>query len=179
MTNEDAQIQAWARLCEEEYAATVVHEDMDEEAIVGMFQAERAIVSEMGEIGTMREPHFYTVSVRSNEGMTPHFHVYDKQGRVRGRRSRKRNGTHSCIQILQNKYFKHGVYTDELDSGVQQALDSFMRAVRKAEEHDEGIGKTNYQYAVSQWNEQNRTKGKPNWINPNTASKPDYTNISN
>lgn len=164
---------------ENEDVTSMIHEDMDDETIVGMFQTDENMVSEMGEVGTIKEPHFYTVSVRSNEGMTPHFHVYDKQGRVRGRRSKKNKGTHACVQILQNKYFKHGVYTDELDSDIQQALDSFMKSVRKEEEHDEGVGKTNFQYTVSQWNEQNQTKGKPNWINPNTTQKPDYTTITN
>jgi len=154
--------------------ASLIHEETDEDYVVGTFLVKN-ILSEMGsKIGTITSPHRYAVVIRSNEGMTPHFHVYDKEGR----NSKGRKGTHACVQITKNMYFKHGCHKDELDANTRDALDSFMREMRTEDSHSSGIGLTNFVHTINEWNEQNGLKkGMPNWIDKNITTKPDYTTI--
>lgn len=168
------QIEKWADLCErEEYGH--VHEDMDDGTIIGSFDVE-APLTEMGEIGRLQEPRKYYVYVRSNEGMKPHFHVFDNEGRNR-KRNRK-NGFHTCVEILKNSYFKHGPYTDDMDQKTRDALDSFMGEVRTGEKYISDLGKTNFFHTVAQWDENNApSREMPNFVDPETIEKPDYANL--
>ena len=152
----------------------LIHEEADEDCVIGTFLV-KEILSEMGnKIGTITTPHEYAVVIRSNEGMTPHFHVYDKEGRD----SKGRKGTHACVQITDNTYFKHGCYQGELDPKARKALNDFMCETRTEDDHSSGVGLTNFVHTINEWNEQNGLKrGMPNWVDKDTTKKPDYTKI--
>ena len=164
----------WFSLHDSNGEVSLIHEEADEDYVIGTFQVKK-VLSEMGsKIGTITSPHMYAVVIRSNEGMTSHFHVYDKEGRD----SRGRKGTHACVQIKDNVYFKHGCYSDELDAKIREALDNFMNEIRTEDEHSSGVGLTNFVHTINEWNEQNGLKkGMPNWVDKDTTKKPDYTTI--
>ena len=165
----------WIPLDEKSDGKSLMHEDVDYGAIIGRFKVEENMLSE-GKVGTIEFPHYYTVCVMDREGMIPHFHIYDKEGRKK--KKQKEPGIHSCVEILRNKYFIHGKHQDKLDKKIQEALDAFMRTTRTEEKYEIAVGKTNYQYTIAQWNEENETRGKPNWINSSTTPQPDYTSIT-
>ena len=164
----------WFSLQESDDDVSFIHEETDEDCIIGTFLV-KEILSEMGnKIGTIKTPHEYIVVIRSNEGMIPHFHIYDKAGRD----SKGRKGIHACVQIRDNMYFKHGCYNGELDADARKALDDFMNEIRTADEHSSGVGLTNFVHTINEWNEQNSLKkGMKNWVDKDTTTKPNYTII--
>ena len=161
------------KVCED---LSYIHEDTDADYVVGTFFV-KPMLTEMGDkIGIISSPHLYYVVINSNEGMTPHFHIYNKQGKNPNRR--EKGGVHACVQIKDNIYFKHGQYQDELQPDIREALDKFMSTIRTEEDHSSGLGVTNFIHTINEWNEQNDLrKGMPNWVDKNKISKPDYTTI--
>lgn len=104
----------------------------------------------------------------------PHFHVYDKDGDpVEG--SGKR-GVHVCVEIRKNLYCTHGPGTGMLDQEGREALDRFMREVRRRGEHCCDVGKTNFFHTAAEWNDNNAPESPSNWIDPEMA-QPDYRTI--
>lgn len=164
----------WFVIHDSEGEKSLIHEETDDDYIVGTFLI-KEIISEMGDqIGVITRPHEYFVAVKSNEGMTPHFHIYDAEGR----NPNSDKGTHACVQILDNMYFDHGCYNGRLDAKMRKALNVFMDEIRTEDEHSSGIGLTNFVHTINEWNEQNRLrKGMPNWVDKALVNKPDYTKI--
>ena len=164
----------WFPLHDSNDEVSLIHEETDEDYVVGTFLV-KEILSEMGsKIGTITTPHKYAVVIRSNEGMTAHFHIFDQEGRD----SKGRKGIHACVQIRDNMYFKHGSYVGELDAKTRKALNDFMGEIRTEDEHSSGIGLTNFVHTINEWNEQNGLKkGMKNWVDKDTTKKPDYTTI--
>lgn len=177
-------IEYWANLiCESDQEACVseselnfIHEDSDEDFVIGTFVVNDKLISEH-EIGKFGGHHTYTVAVRKNEGMLPHFHVYDADGEHRKENSSDKKGTHTCVKLRTNEYFKHGAYQDNLNRRTRKALDKFLRETRSAKRHSIGVGQTNFVCAINVWNDQNHTYGKPNWVDPDNTVQPDYTTI--
>lgn len=164
----------WFVIHDSEDEKSLIHEETDEDYIVGTFLVKNVLLEMGSKIGTITSPHKYAVVIRSDEGMTPHFHVYDKEGR----NSKGRKGTHACVQITKNMYFKHGCYKGELDAKTREALDNFMNEMRTEDSHSSGVGLTNFVHTINEWNEQNGlNKGMPNWVDKTTTIKPDYTTI--
>lgn len=153
-----------------------INEDSDEDFVIGTFVVNDKIISEL-EIGKLGGHHTYTVAVRKNEGMQPHFHVYDADGEHRKENTADKKGTHTCVKLRTNEYFKHGAYQDSLDRRTRKALDKFLRETRNARRHSIGVGQTNFVCAINVWNDQNHTYGKPNWVDPDNTVQPDYTTI--
>jgi len=164
-------INLWASLCEGEEGTT----DIDMGTIIGTFTVTKGSVNEMGSVGRITYPHQYLVYIHPNEGMTPHFHVFDKAGMHRSKV--KHDGFHTCVEIKQNRYFKHDAYTDDLDKDSMEALDNFMGTIRT-----KGLnqGKSNFIHTIMEWNANNTDddETKPNWVDPDTTEKPDYTKIT-
>jgi len=152
-------------------------ENIDMGDVIGTFVVEEETVNEMGSIGEIRIPHLYYVYIHPNEGANPHFHVFDKAGMHRNKKSTKgKKGFHTCVAIKCNKYFKHGPYTDDLDRDMMSALDKFMGSVRTDEDKPD-VGLTNFVHTIKQWNANNAPKGTPGWVDTN-IEKPDYTIVS-
>ena len=95
---------------------------------IGTFSVDENTITEMGSIGQFDASHLFTVYIHPDEGMTPHFHVFDKEGKDKKKSTDP--GRHTCVEIRQNKYFKHGAYADSLDGKTRKALDRFMRGIR-------------------------------------------------
>ena len=164
----------WFVIHDSEEEKSLIHEETDEDYVVGTFLVKN-VLSEMGsKIGTITSPHKYAVVIRSDEGMTPHFHVFDKAGMHRSKA--KHDGFHTCVEIRQNRYFKHDAYTDDLDKEAMAALDTFMGTIRT-----KGLnqGKSNFIHTIMEWNANNTEDDEtsPNWVDPGTTEKPDYTKI--
>lgn len=174
--NIDEHIKHWANLCESNNEETAhIHEDIDDGSIIGFFSVNNPI-TEMGSIGTLEGSHRYFVYIRSFEREIPHFHVYDIDGKDKKKGDKK--GTHTCIQISKNWYWKHGNYVDDLDKKTREQLDKFLAEVRTEDKYSSGVGKTNFVHTIEQWNDNNALdRNSPNWVNPQTTEKPDYTTL--
>ena len=159
-------IEYWASLCESEE---------NDGTFIGSFTVDEKQLNEMARIGSISYPHQFFVYIRSNEGMKPHFHVFDKAGMHRS--ETHNDGFHTCVEIRSNTYFKHGAYTDNFDKESMKALDNFMNEVRTKPKYRTDIGMTNYQHTVNEWDDNNADEGNPNWVDPDSTEKPDYTNI--
>ena len=137
--------------------------DMDDGTIIGSFM--------VGDEGCR-----LTVYIRSNEKMTPHFHVFDKAGMYRTQAHK--GGFHTCVEIETSRYFKHDVYMDNLDKASMSVLDAFMRERRTSPKYNSGVGLTNFEHTVNEWNDNNaQDRKRPMFVNPKTAIQPDYTDI--
>ena len=164
-------IRHWASLCE-----STDSEDIDYGTIIGTFTVDKGSLNEMGSVGRITYPHQFYVYIHPNEGMTPHFHVFDRAGMHRSETNK--DGFHTCIEIRHNAYFKHAAYTDELDKESMKALDKFMSETRSRPQYRTDIGVTNFVHTVNEWDDNNAEEGNPNWVDPDTTEKPDYTNIA-
>lgn len=157
-----------------------VHEDMDDGSIIGSFTVPVTVMNEMGQIGTITTSKTFTVFIRANERTIPHFHVYDKEGKDRKARDckkgKKSKGFHACVEIRTNRYFKHKPYTDDPDDKMREELDKFMSTTRTEQQYSGSIGKTNYQYTIEQWNDNNAVSGMNNRV-PLTTQQPNYKTI--
>lgn len=151
--------------------------DFNEGTFIGHFMVgEEQASTEMAKMVNIPGSKTYYVYIRSNEEMTPHFHVFDKIGERKGMGPIA--GFHTCVEIERNRYFKHDAYSDDLDRGVREALDRFMRTIRTKEEHASDCGVSNYVHTIQAWNDNNSECGKPNWLDPD-REQPDYTTILN
>ena len=170
-------INHWAKLCESnDEETTHLHEDIDDGSVIGMFSVNDETITEMGEVGKLTKPHEFYVYIRSHEGMLPHFHVFNAEGRYKRRGDKK--GVHTCVEIRRNWYWKHDNYIDDLDQKTREELDRFLSQVRTEDKYSSGVGKTNFVHAIDQWNDNNaQDRSRPNWVNPQTTEKPDYTTI--
>lgn len=75
------------------------------------------LLLEMAEIGRIDD---YKVNIYGSEGPIPHFHVENKEKNIK-----------SCVCILEDKYFIHGIYKDKLDSKLVKKLISFLSSPHK------------------------------------------------
>ena len=168
--NIDEHIKHWAQLCE-----SADSEDIDYGTIIGSFVVNKGSINEMGRVGEITYPHQFFVYIHPNEGMTPHFHVFDKAGMHRS--ETKKDGFHTCVEIKRNVYFKHAAYTDNLDKESMKALDKFMCETRSHPQYRTDIGMTNFVHTINEWDDNNANEGSPNWVDPDTTEKPDYTTL--
>lgn len=175
--NIDNHIKHWSNLNESnDEEISCMHEEIDDGSVVGMFSVDDDMIDEMGAAGKLTNPHQYYVYVRSNEGMLPHFHVFNAEGRSKKRGSKK--GMHTCVEIRRNWYWKHDNYIDDLDQKTREELDRFLSQVRTEDKYSSGVGKTNFAHTIDQWNDNNvQDKNCPNWVNSQTTEKPNYTTL--
>ena len=158
-----------------------IDEDMnlDHGTIIGTFSTGTGSVNEVGSVRRITHPHQYIVFVHPNEGEMPHFHVFDKPGMHRTQTHK--DGFHTCIEIRTNKYFKHGVYTDNLDQKSRKALDEFMNEIRESPKYRSDIGCTNFEHTINEWDDNNAQEGEniKKFVNPDpdVTPKPDYTTL--
>lgn len=81
----------------------------------------------------------FEVYVNTNDsGKIPHFHYRDADNWGK---------FHTCICILESKYFHHGNKQDVLNSKQRKDLQQFLES-----ESEEFEGLTNWQVLVRQWN---------------------------
>ncbi len=181
MTTKDEHIKEWAKIVEAKCKADELLEeseniDFDEGTFIGAFTVEgEKPITEMGAVGKLSTSHRYYVYIHGRERMTPHFHVFDKEGEHKSKGQRE--GIHTCIKIRENQYFKHGSHTDNLDRDARHALDAFMREIRVQGKHSSNIGVTNYVHTIREWNDNNAENGAPNWVDEE-RKQPDYTTIT-
>ncbi len=181
----EEKIKEWARIVEEQevkdgfkargICESVDSEDIDYGTIIGTFSVGGQTVSEMGKVGKIENPRLYYVYIHPNEGMTPHFHVFDKAGMHRNQTNT--DGFHTCVEIRTNAYFKHAAYTDDLDKESREALDAFMREIRESPKYRTDIGKTNFVHTINEWDDNNSEEGDPNWVDPDNTEQPNYKTI--
>ena len=106
----------------------------------------------------------------------PHFHVYDKEGDpVEGS---GKGGVHACVELRKNMYCTHGPGTGVLDWEVRAALDRFMREVRMEGKYCSDVGSTNFFHAAAEWDDNNATERRSNWVKPEMV-QPNYRTIEN
>lgn len=113
-------------------------------------------LEEMSRLGYVGE---YEVYVNTNDsGKIPHFHL---------RKADDWNEFHTCICILEPKYFHHGNKQDVLNSKQRKELQAFMESKPKYA-HEEN----NWYRLVVLWNENNSDVEIPD-----SVVQPDYRNL--
>ena len=116
------------------------------------------LLLEMAEIGRIDG---YKINIYGSEGPMPHFHVEHKEKNIK-----------SCIKILEDGYFKHGVHKDVLDSKIVKKLITFLTEPHRVfGKH----GYTNWQIICIYWNDNN-----PDYIIEGDLEKlvmPKYNNL--
>lgn len=98
------------------------------------------LLLEMAEIGRIYG-YKINIYIYGSEGPIPHFHVENKEKNIK-----------SCVCILEDKYFKHRIYKDGLDSKLVKWLKLFLSSPHKFfGKH----GYTNWQIICAYWNDNN------------------------
>lgn len=140
------------------------------------------LLCEMASITKMEVPGNprMKISVWEDEGrFEPHVHIFDKQGLTKGKgggRIRKNEGFHTCVHLTRSAYFKHGPHQDNLSSDQQTEMARLMSLVRTEEDgYHNGIGKTNWQFAVDTWNDECVAGDYEVRMIPKGTTMPDYT----
>ena len=96
--------------------------------------------TEMARIGFTNDN--YEIYINTDDpGKTAHFHY---------RKAKDWKAFHTCIQIEKAKYFHHGNKQDVLNSKQKKELVNFLQAESKNKRF-----KTNWEYLVSMWNDNN------------------------
>lgn len=118
------------------------------------------------------------ISVFGEEGTLPHFHMFKHIGKkrdkiVKGKRTKNNNTFHTCICLMENRYFPHPGKTDILNSGQMDELYKIL-----SEKFDDK--NTLYQKLCKDWNEGANRYG--NGLSPFIPNKcmrnmPDYRDI--
>lgn len=99
-------------------------------------------------------------------GYVPHVHVLD--------RTTKGDRLDACVQLGKAVYFPHGHHIDTLNASQRKAFDQFMRRAPA-----NGLTKTNYEYAVALWNDNNSQQSvSVSRDEAGDAIIPDYTSIA-
>lgn len=117
------------------------------------------LLNEMAKIGDMDKE--YEVWVRTNDpGNKPHFHIWDSNSY--GKKF------HTCVEILQPKYFHHTGKEGVLNSSERKDLVKFL----SSEDEDEDDGRTYWDTLIREWNRNNSSKKIPLDL-----EMPDYRNM--
>ena len=103
---------------------------------------EHGAILEMAEIGEFQS---YRVSVFTNEGNTPHFHVYDRQTKRL-----------ICLKIGKAEYFKHGKYQNELLRDERKDLQRWLALPNEDAWRDRKEVSSNYREICIEWNRNNK-----------------------
>lgn len=108
-----------------------------------------------------------TISVYSNEGNIPHFHIKSSDGKP-GTKSSKKNGFEACIRLDTNKYFDHGYKTGKLNRSELKAL---IKILNSPDRTNKNI--TVFTRLCNEWN---GVIGNKNEIE-DVVNIPDYLNM--
>lgn len=114
------------------------------------------LLMEMAKIGEVEDK---TIYVRANEGPISHFHIVDSNSL--GRKF------HTCVQIVEPKYFHHTGKEDALNSREIKELIKFLNSSCEMEEFNNG---TNWRLIRFIWNINN-----PKFRVDKNIEMPDYT----
>ena len=116
------------------------------------------LLMEMAEIGRLAG---YKILIYGSEGPIPHFHVEHKEKKIK-----------SCIKILEDDYFQHGIHKDTLDNKIVKKLKLFLSEPHKIfGKH----GYSNWQIICIYWNDNN-----PDYLIKEDLDKlkmPSYNNL--
>ena len=99
------------------------------------------------------------IEVYPNEGQIPHFHL-----------SNVNRTFNCCIRIYENKYFKHGNYTDILNSKQCRQLNNYLKEICEKDNN-----KTIWEYIIFVWNDCNPNCKYPEY--KKTDIQPHYENM--
>ena len=105
-------------------------------------EEEHGALLEMAEIGEFQS---YKISVFTNEGNIPHFHIYDKQTKRK-----------ICLQIGKADYFKHGKYQNELMRDERKTIQEWLSLPNEDAWQDRREVSSNYREICIEWNRNNR-----------------------
>lgn len=104
----------------------------------------------------------YEVYVNTDDqGDTPHFHIWDRDSRG--------SAFHTCIKILSPEYLHHTGKENVLNTKQRKELCDFLKSPCTKNTRY----KTNWEYLVSMWNDNNSSM-----IVPEDINMPDYTKLS-
>ena len=113
----------------------------------------------MEENGKQESPKF-KVFVCSDEGEIPHMHIWDDE--TDGKKM------HTCVCLNQIEYFHHTGKEDILTPKQKKYLVAFLKEECKNKRY-----KTNWEYALSMWNDNNTDKTQVD----ETSEVLDYTKL--
>ena len=116
------------------------------------------ILNEMARVGFMGALEIW---IRTDDpGNIPHFHIWDKNS--------KGQSFHTCVKIEKAEYFHHTGKEGILNTAQRKDLCEFLKS-----QCAKNIRyKTNWEYLVSMWNDNN-----PNAILSENIEMPDYTQL--
>ena len=110
--------------------------------------------------GKPESPKF-KVFVNGSEGDVPHMHIWDDD--TNGKR------IHTCVCLTKIEYFHHNGKEDVLTPEQKESLVSFLKDECKKNKRY----KTNWEYALSMWNDNNTDKTQVD----ETSDVLDYTKL--
>lgn len=96
------------------------------------------LLLEMAEIGRFDG---YKILIFGSEGPIPHFHIENKEKNI-----------HSCVKILEDGYFCHGIYSDKLSKTIVKKLKQFLISPHRIFGKN---GYNNWQIISIYWNDNN------------------------
>lgn len=114
------------------------------------------LLLEMAEIGRFDG---YKILIFGSEGPISHFHVENKEKNI-----------HSCVKILEDGYFCHGIYSDKLSRTAVKKLKQFLISPHRVFGKN---GYNNWQIISIYWNDNN-----PDYlIDLEVSIMPKYNNL--